>query len=73
MRPDSDVDLLVVTANRNVEDALLEKINIIEQKLQREVNYKIYEKNEFEKKIKEKNPFLLEILSDKYILLKGKI
>jgi len=73
MRPDSDIDILVIVDDPKAEDALLGKIGIIENKLQREVNYKIYIKREFEKKRKNKDPFLEEILSDKYILLKGKI
>lgn len=73
MRPDSDVDILVVATDPRAEDVLLEKIDSIEQKLQREINYKIYEKKEFEKKIKGKDPFLEELLSDKYILLKGRL
>lgn len=73
MRPDSDVDILVVVTDHKAEDTLLERIGSIERKLQREVNYKIYAKKEFEKKIKERDPFLEEVLSDKYILLKGRI
>lgn len=73
MSPDSDVDILVVADDPKAEDTLLEKIDSIERKLQREVNYKIYRKKEFEKKTKEKDPFLEEVLSDKYILLKGRI
>lgn len=73
MRPDSDVDILVVVDDLKAEDALLGKIGIIEDKIQREVNYKIYAEGEFEKKRKNKDPFLDEILSDKYIMLKGGI
>ncbi|MBI5152274.1 nucleotidyltransferase domain-containing protein [Candidatus Peregrinibacteria bacterium] len=72
MRPDSDIDLLVV-AKPEAENFLLDKIAKLEQKLQREINYKLYSKKEFKDKIKAKDPFLSEILSDKYILLKGEI
>jgi predicted nucleotidyltransferase len=73
MRADSDVDILVVASDPETEDALLKEFGVIERRLQREVNYKIYAKNEFAKKMRNKDPFLTEVLSDKYILLKGKI
>ncbi|MFH0948365.1 MAG: ArsR family transcriptional regulator [Elusimicrobiota bacterium] len=72
MRSDSDIDILIVGDIR-VEDILLKKIEKIEKKLQREINYKLYSKIEFVKKRKTKDPFLEEILSDRYILLKGTI
>lgn len=73
LRFDSDIDMLVVTSNAKAEDILLEEIGDIEQKLQREINYKIYSAKEFTKKRKEKDPFLSEILSEAYILLKGRL
>ncbi len=73
MRPDSDIDILVVTVDSEAEDILLKEVGIIERKLQREINYKIYSKNEFNKKVRGKDPFIEEILADKYILLKGKV
>jgi predicted nucleotidyltransferase len=71
LRADSDIDLLVVAISDKAEDILLDKLGDIEKKLQREINYKIYSKREFAKKRKENDPFIIEILSDKYILLKG--
>lgn len=73
MRSDSDIDILVVGDNMQAEDILLDRICPIEEKLQREINYKIYSDEEFLKKRKAKDPFIEEILSDKYILLKGKV
>ncbi len=73
MRIDSDIDILIRTKSFDIEDYFLEGITIIEQKVQREINYKIYLKEEFNKKKKMKDAFLEEVLSDKYILLKGKI
>lgn len=72
MRSDSDIDLLIV-AKPDAENILLDKIAKLERKLQREINYKLYSKKEFKDKIKAKDPFLSEILSDKYILLKGEL
>ena len=73
MRSDSDIDILIVANNMRAEDVLLDNIGDIEEKLQREINYKIYSNEEFLKKRKSKDPFIEEILSDKYILLKGKV
>ena len=73
MRLDSDIDILVEADNLKSEDELLSKIDGIEQILQREINYKFYSEKEFFKKMKAKEPFLEEVLSDKYILLKGKV
>lgn len=72
MRADSDVDILVV-GDSKAEDALLHEIDKAERKLQREINYRFYSMQEFTEKIQGKDPFLQEVLSDKYILLKGKI
>lgn len=72
MRSDSDIDILIV-GNARAEGILLKKIGKIEKKLQREINYKIYSKIEFTKKREMKDPFLEEILFDRYILLKGTI
>lgn len=70
---DSDIDLLLIVKNLKIENSLLEKLEKIEQKIQKEINYKIYTQKEFNDKRREKEPFLEEILLDKYILLKGKI
>jgi len=72
MRTDSDIDLIIV-ADPKVEDKLLAALEKIEQKLQREINYKLYSKKEYDRKMTANDPFLQEILSDKYIPLKGKI
>jgi predicted nucleotidyltransferase len=72
MRESSDIDVIIV-GDPKTEDIFLEKIDIIEKKLQREINYKFYSQEEFKEKIKSKDPFLEEVLSDKYILLYGEI
>ena len=53
------------------EDKLIEEIGKLERKLQREVNYAIYEKEDFNKKKKEDNSFILNILKEKKIFLIG--
>ena len=72
LRPDSDIDLLIV-ADPKMENRFLAALEKIEKKIQREVNYKLYSEKEFDQKRGADDPFLQEILSDKYILLKGKI
>jgi predicted nucleotidyltransferase len=72
MRSDSDIDLIAV-GNLNADDLLMAKLREIERKIQREVNYKFYSMREFCVKRKMKDPFLEEVLSDKHIMLKGKI
>jgi len=72
LRPESDIDLLVAGNPKSLDD-LLEKIEKLEKKINREINYKIYSMNEFDDKRKSHDPFLDEVLNDKYILLKGKL
>ena len=68
-REGSDIDLLIIG---NIdEDKLIEEIGKLERKLQREINYSIYEKEDFNKKKKEGNSFILDILREKKILLIG--
>jgi predicted nucleotidyltransferase len=71
LRADSDIDLLVVAQNPDAEDILVKELPGAEKAIQREVNYKFYAVKDFDKRRKAKDPFLSEILSDKYILLKG--
>jgi predicted nucleotidyltransferase len=65
----SDIDLVVI-GNAN-EDTLIKVLDSLEDKFQRETNYKLYTFKEFKKEIKEKEPFLLEIMRDKKIMLIG--
>lgn len=65
----SDIDLLVI-GNAD-EDTLIKALDSLEEKFQREINYKLYTFKEFKKEIKEKEPFLLEIMRDKKIMLIG--
>ncbi|MCG2711025.1 MAG: nucleotidyltransferase domain-containing protein [Candidatus Omnitrophica bacterium] len=73
MRVDSDVDLLVVLSDLKAEDALMNRLSEAEKKVGREINYKMYSMTEFSRKLAEKDPFLTEILSERIILIKGKI
>lgn len=71
MRLDSDVDVLVVARDSKVEDRLVTGLSRIEKTLGREINYKLYDEKDFRRRRKDKDPFLAEVLSDKYVLLKG--
>ena len=70
MKTVSDIDLLLVS-QKDVEDKILERIEAIEGRILREINPKFYTTGEYLQKKKNKDPFLREILSDQYILLKG--
>jgi predicted nucleotidyltransferase len=65
----SDVDIVIIGSPN--EDALVKRLDKLEEKLQRDINYKLYTINEFKRNIKEKEPFILEILRDKKIMLLG--
>jgi predicted nucleotidyltransferase len=73
MRAGSDIDLLVVVVTPKIEDTIIGRLAGIERKLQREINCKMYTYKEFQHKRSDKDPFLEEILTDRYILLKGKL
>jgi len=68
-REDSDIDLLII--GEVDEDKLIEVIDKLERKLQREINYAIYGKEDFNKKKKEGNSFILDTLKEKKIFLIG--
>jgi len=68
-REDSDIDLLII--GEVDEDKLIKEIDKLERKLQREINYAIYGKEDFNKKKKEGNSFILDILKEKKIFLIG--
>lgn len=65
----SDIDLVIVGAPD--EDGLIKRLDVLEEELRREINYKLYPWEEFGKEIRQKEPFLLEVLRDKKIMLIG--
>ena len=76
LRPSSDIDVLVVVnfkdaGAQGIEDQLVDELTRREKSLGRDINYKLYEEKDFKKRRKLKDPFLTEILSDKYIMIKG--
>jgi len=68
-RADSDIDLMII--GKVDEEKLIEEINKIEKKLQRDINYTIYEKHDFKKKKEDGNAFIIDILKKKKIFLIG--
>lgn len=65
----SDIDLIVIG---NIdEDALIKELDKMEKKIGREVNYRLYELKEFKQEIENRNPFLLEILKEKKVMIIG--
>lgn len=67
----SDIDLLIV-GDPN-EDDLMQKIEDLEKRLQREINYNIYPEEEFKKKIRGKDSFILNVLKRPKKILKGNL
>jgi predicted nucleotidyltransferase len=66
---ESDIDLFIV--GRIDTELLLEKINHLEKKIGREINYRIFSEKEYNKAINEKNSFIINILKNKRIYLTG--
>jgi predicted nucleotidyltransferase len=67
----SDIDLVVVGEVPNGKFA--RDIRALEARLNREINYTVYERGEFEKERKKQGGFLQLVLTDKIILLKGEL
>lgn len=65
----SDIDLVIV--GKPDEGRLIKELDKLEDILKREINYKLYSLAEFREKLKESDPFILEILRNRRILLIG--
>ncbi|KKP80523.1 MAG: hypothetical protein UR82_C0091G0004 [Candidatus Moranbacteria bacterium GW2011_GWF1_35_5] len=66
---ESDIDLMII-GNPN-EDALIEVISKLEKTADREINYHIYKKAEFDKKSKNSNSFIASIIRNPKIFIIG--
>ena len=65
----SDVDLFIIG---NVdEEWLIPKINKLEKIVYREINYSLYTRKDFEKKKKERDTFIEDVIENKKIFLIG--
>jgi predicted nucleotidyltransferase/predicted transcriptional regulator with HTH domain len=65
----SDVDLMIVGKPDLTE--LNREINRLEDKLNREINYMCFDREEYEERKKTKDAFISEILAEEKILLQG--
>jgi len=65
----SDIDIIVI--GNPDENELVKRLDKLEDKLQREINYKLYRLNEFKKDIRGKEPFISEVLKSKKIFVIG--
>ncbi|MFH1563742.1 MAG: nucleotidyltransferase domain-containing protein [Nitrospirota bacterium] len=67
---ESDIDLMIIG---EVDlDELNDEINTMEEQLNRELNYMVFDEAEYKKRKEEKDGFLLEVIRDKKIVLIGK-
>ena len=65
----SDIDLLII--GKIDESRLLREINKLEKVLKREINYSIFQRDEFKHKTKEGDPFIADLLKNPKIFLVG--
>ena len=66
----SDIDIVII--GKPDEEILINRLDNLEEKLQREINYKIYTYKNLKKEITESEPFIINILRDKKIMLVGR-
>ena len=65
----SDIDLLII--GKFDDSRLLREIGKLEGVLKREINYSIFKRDELKKKMKEKDPFIIDLLKNPKIFLIG--
>lgn len=66
----SDIDLFIVG---NIDsDRIISKIMESERILNREINYSLYDKKEFVDKIKNRDPFIMNVINQPKIMIVGK-
>lgn len=66
----SDVDIFIIGKGVNT-DEILEKINALEKKIKREINYRIFSSADFKRELRNRNSFILNIIKRKKIFLIG--
>jgi len=65
----SDIDILIIGSPD--ENKLMKKIEVLEKTLQREINYNVYPKKEFKRRLEKKDSFAVNIIKRPKITLKG--
>ena len=68
---DSDIDILII--GEPDEDTLVQKIDLLEKQIKREINYVIYSPAEYRKRAQAKDSFIVNVLERPKIMLKGSI
>lgn len=67
----SDIDLIMV--GKFPHDRFTHQVRQLEAKLNREINFTIYEEGDFERNRKKEGGFLNMVIKDRMIILKGKL
>ncbi|MBI5375750.1 MAG: nucleotidyltransferase domain-containing protein [Candidatus Schekmanbacteria bacterium] len=65
----SDIDLVII--GKPDEDKLIKQFDKLEDTLRREINYKLFSPAEFRKNVEKEEPFLIEIIREKKIMITG--
>lgn len=68
----SDIDLMLVSEDLSYTD-LMEALSIVEKQLGRSINPTIYNKQELQNRIKQKQSFITCVLSHNVLWLKGEL
>lgn len=67
----SDIDLFII--GRVNEGELIRNIDKLEKQLSREINYVLFTEEEVNERIKNKDPFIINVLKEKKVMLMGDI
>lgn len=73
LRPDSDIDVLIVGTDPGIENRLIAQFAAVEKRIRREINYNLYLSTEFEGRLSQNDPFLSDLKRHKCVFLKGKL
>jgi predicted nucleotidyltransferase len=65
----SDIDLILIGSPD--EGKILREFEIIEKNIMREINYRLYKREEYLENVRQRDPFLLGILKDQKTMLIG--
>ncbi|MFH1619674.1 MAG: nucleotidyltransferase domain-containing protein [bacterium] len=69
-RSNSDIDVLIIGNNID-EDNLIRVLKSLEEKLQREINYSLYSSEDWRKRKKAKDSFIVEVMKQPKIMIHG--
>jgi len=69
-RPDSDVDIFIIGDDVD-EGTLIVRLNALERKLFKEINFTRYTESEYKGQIRKRNSFVLETVKGRKIFIKG--